>query len=119
MCFAGMKGERDAISGMMAAFDVAQYTSLRLNLQPLQLPPHGSGYVVRRNFSLLSFSPPSSLVSLGASVLLYFSRDVFKYNAVIVGLPIIPFLPVHPSSVTQQVEDLHFVVSRSQACQVL
>lgn len=55
------------------------------------------------------FSPPSSLVSLEA-VLLYFSRDVFKYNAVIVGLPIIPFLPVHPSRMTQQVEDLDFVV---------
>jgi len=110
-----MKREKDAISGMMAGYDVAQYASLRLNLQSLCLPP--TAWEERLStISLLTaqFYPSLPLTrsetSLGASVLLYFSRDVFKYTAVTVGLPIIPFLPVHLSSVTLQVEDLHFVV---------
>lgn len=111
-----MRREKDSISGMMADYSVAQYASLRLNLQPLCLPR--TAWEERLStISLLTaqFFPPSLPLtrfetSLGASALLYFSRDVFKYTAVIVGLPIIPFLPVHLSSVTLQVEDLHFVV---------
>lgn len=64
---------------------------------------------------LPSLPLPCSETSLGASVLLYFSRDVFKYTTVIVGLPIIPFLPVHLSLVTLQVEDLHFVVKAERS----
>lgn len=70
------------------------------------------------HYSILTLPPslfPRSETSLGASILLYFSRDVFKYTAVIVGLPIIPFLPVHLSWMTLQVEDLHFVVKADRS----
>lgn len=117
VCFATMRREKDAISGMMADYGAAQHASLRLNLQPLCLPRTAWPQFLS---SLLSSFPPSlplpcSETSLGASILLYFSRDVFKYTAVIVGLPIIQFLPVHLSPVTLQVEDLHFDVTADRS----
>lgn len=110
-----MRREKDAISGMMADYGAAQYASLRLNLQPLCLPRTACPQFLS---SLLSSYPPSLFPALRRpwkQVYFYISPEVFKYTAVIVGLPIIPFSPVHLSPVTLQVEDLHFVVKADRS----
>ncbi len=107
-----MRREKDPISGMMADYGAAQYASLRLNLQPLCLPRTACPQFLS---SLLSSFPPSLFPAPRRpweQAYFYISPEMlFKYTAVIVGLPIIQFLPVHLSPVTLQVEDLHFVVT--------
>lgn len=103
---------------MMADYSTAQYASLWLNLQPLCLSRTAREESPQSLLFLLNSFPPSLFPALRRpwkQVYFYISPEVFKYTAVIVGLPIIPFSPVHLSPVTLQVEDLHFVVKADRS----
>ncbi len=119
VCFAAMRREKDAISGMMADYGAAQYASLRLNLQPRCLPR-----TAWSTFPLLSaqffLHPPSLFPAprrpLGAKAYFYISqRCVLNIRCHCWSCQIIQFLPV--SSITWHCKwGSAFCCNRRQVC---